>query len=264
MRKIKQYARHAILILCFGLFIFVFAGLCFAGPNSEFNVIAPEPGSIALVSVGIMGWVVKFVRKKFHQFKRRFDVVSSIIGIVVLTPIVALVGIIIKIASPNGPIFFKQNRTGLDGKEFYMFKLRTMNPDAEKNTGPVWAEEEDPRLIRLGNIKLGRILRKLHFDEFPQLINVLKGEMSIIGPRPERPVFVESLSKDVGEYKNRLRIKPGITGLAQVRHKYDETIQDVKKKVKLDLLYIRRMCFLVDLRILLRTCVVAVTGKGAR
>ena len=134
-----------------------------------------------------------------------------------------------------------------------------MKVDAEKETGPVWAQEDDPRLIRFG-----KIIRKLHLDELPQFFNVLKGNMSIVGPRPERPIFVKELSKEIKEYKKRLHVKPGITGLAQIRHKYDETIEDVKKKIKFDLLYIRKMCLMVDIRILLQTIIVAALGKGAR
>ena len=156
-------------------------------------------------------------------------------------------------------MFFKQNRVGKGGKLFMMYKLRTMRLDAEEGSGPVWAKENDPRLIRGG-----LVIRKLHLDEFPQLLNVLKREMSIVGPRPERPVFVDSLSKEIPDYKKRLKVNPGITGLAQVWHKYDESLKDVKKKIKYDLLYIRKMCFLVDLRILFRTVIAAASGRGAR
>jgi lipopolysaccharide/colanic/teichoic acid biosynthesis glycosyltransferase len=108
------------------------------------------------------------------------------------------------------------------------------------------------------------MIRKMHIDELPQLLNVLIGDMSIVGPRPERLVFVDKLSVEISDYKKRINVRPGITGLAQVRHKYDETIKDVRKKVKYDLLYIREMCFMVDLRILLRTVLVAAMGTGAR
>ena len=134
-----------------------------------------------------------------------------------------------------------------------------MRIDAEKYTGPVWAKEDDPRLI-----KFGKIIRKIHIDELPQLFNVLIGDMSIVGPRPERPELVGKLKRAIPEYEKRLRVKPGITGLAQVWHKYDETIQDVKKKIKYDLLYIREMCLMVDLRILARTFFVVLIGRGAR
>jgi len=134
-----------------------------------------------------------------------------------------------------------------------------MKVDAEKNTGPMWAQEDDPRLI-----KFGKVIRKTHIDELPQLYNVLVGDMSIVGPRPERPELVEKLKEQITDYEKRLQVKPGITGLAQVWHKYDETIKDVKKKIKYDLLYIREMCLMVDLRILARTFVVVLTGRGAR
>ena len=153
----------------------------------------------------------------------------------------------IKIVSP-GPVTFKQQRVGQNGEIFNLYKLRTMRIDAERDTGPVWAKKRDARLI-----KCGHLLRSTHIDELPQLVNVVKGDMSIVGPRPERPFFVEKLSKEIEDYKKRHRVKPGITGLAQVWHKYDETLKDVKKKIKYDLLYIRKMCPLVDFRILLRT-----------
>lgn len=234
------------------------SGMCYAQMNTEHRATAPEPGSIMLISTGFAGWLIGFARRRFSEFKRFFDMLVSAFGLVVAAPVVALVGILIKTVS-RGPVFFKQERVGLNGRIFDMYKLRTMRLDAEKETGPVWAEEDDPRLIRFGGM-----IRKMHLDELPQLINVIRGEMSIVGPRPERPVFVKELSVKIADYPKRLRVKPGITGLAQVFHKYDETIEDVKKKVKYDLLYIREMCLMVDVRILLRTLIVAVTGRGAR
>jgi len=210
------------------------------------------------MSTGFIGWVIRFARKRFQEFKRIFDVVSSAIGIVMVSPVIALTAVVVKTVSP-GPIFFKQQRVGLNGRLFDIYKIRTMRLDAEKTTGPVWAQENDPRLI-----KFGKLIRKMHIDELPQLYNVLKGEMSIVGPRPERPVFVKELSSQIADYPKRIQVKPGITGLAQVWHKYDETLQDVRKKVKYDLLYIREMCLMVDIRILLRTVLVSARGKGAR
>ena len=224
--------------------------------DNPFSV--PEPGSIILLSTGIFGYVIQFARRRFQEFKRFFDIYVSSFGIVIVAPVMAFAALLIKIVSP-GPVFFKQERVGLNGRQFDMYKLRTMRLDAEAYSGPVWAQEDDPRLIRFG-----KLIRKLHIDELPQLVNVLRGEMSIVGPRPERPVFVEQLKKEIPDYTKRLNVKPGITGLAQVFHKYDETIKDVKKKVKYDLLYIREMCLMVDIRILLRTIVVAAQGKGAR
>ena len=159
----------------------------------------------------------------------------------------------------GGKIQISIQKSNKDGLVFNMYKLRTMKVDAEKDTGPVWAQENDPRITLVG-----RVLRKMHIDEIPQLINVIKGEMSIVGPRPERPVFVIDLARKIRDYNKRLQVKPGITGLAQVRHKYDETIEDVKKKIKLDLLYIREMCVMTDLRIIARTLLVVLIGKGAR
>lgn len=218
----------------------------------------PEPTTIALISTGFVGYITQFARRHFWEFKRLFDNVIAGMGIALATPIILFTAVIIKVVSP-GPIFYKQERVGLYGKTFYIYKLRTMRLDAEKNTGPIWAQERDPRLI-----KFGGLIRKMHIDELPQLYNVLKGDMSVVGPRPERPVFVEKLSKEVVDYQKRINVRPGITGLAQVWHRYDETIADVRKKVKYDLLYIREMCLMVDIRILLRTVIVAALGKGAR
>ena len=122
-----------------------------------------------------------------------------------------------------------------------------------------WAQNNDKRIT-----KFGKILRATHLDELPQMINVIKGNISLVGPRPERPVFVIDVAKKITDYEKRLMVKPGITGLAQVRHKYDETLNDVQKKIKLDMLYITEMCLMTDLRILARTFYVVLTGKGAR
>jgi lipopolysaccharide/colanic/teichoic acid biosynthesis glycosyltransferase len=132
-----------------------------------------------------------------------------------------------------------------------------MRQDAEKNTGPVWSQKNDPRITRSG-----RIIRKVRIDEIPQMWNVLKGEMSLIGPRPERPFFVEQLSKEIPYYKRRLSVRPGVTGWAQVSHKYDESIEDVREKVRYDLIYIENMSLRTDFKIMLRTVLVVLFGKG--
>lgn len=258
MRKLNSSLSYMLFFLSLGIFVFLIIGICYAQAPSEQESGIPEPSTMALLTTGIFGWLVRFARRRFEEFKRFFDIIVAACGFVIAAPVIGFTAILIKTFSP-GPVFFKQERVGRDGNIFYIYKLRTMKPDAEKETGPVWAEENDPRLI-----KCGRLIRKMHIDELPQLFNVLRGEMSIVGPRPERPVFVGSLSGKVKEYRKRLNVRPGITGLAQVFHKYDETINDVKKKVKYDLLYIRKMCLLADIRILLLTVVVAVTGKGAR
>ncbi len=132
-----------------------------------------------------------------------------------------------------------------------------MIPDAEKDTGPVWATPDDKRTTRVG-----KIIRKLRLDEVPQFINVLKGEMSLVGPRPERPFFVDQLKGEVRYYTRRLLVRPGITGWAQVKHRYDTSLEDVKEKIRFDLFYLENMSLTLDLKILLRTVIVALSGKG--
>ncbi len=219
---------------------------------------APEPSTLMLFGSGILGMGVSFVRRTYHIVKRAFDIVASLLGIIFLSPLFLLAAVLIKCTS-KGPILFTQTRVGKGGTLFDIYKFRTMRVDAEKETGPVWAENNDPRLI-----PIGRFLRKAHIDEIPQFINILKGEMSLIGPRPERPVFVQKFKKEITDYEKRLAVKPGLTGLAQVWHSYDETINDVRKKIKYDILYIKKLCLWTDLRILLRTVRVVFTGEGAR
>jgi lipopolysaccharide/colanic/teichoic acid biosynthesis glycosyltransferase len=218
---------------------------------------APEPSTFILLLGGISGVVVRYVRKGFGKFKRLMDVVLSMCGLVVTSPVLLFAGLLIKLDSP-GSIIYRQKRVGKNGKVFTIFKLRSMRQDAEKKTGAVWAKKNDPRVTLIG-----KVLRKSRIDEIPQLINVLQGDMSIVGPRPERPEMVRDLKNLIHDYEKRLIVKPGITGLAQVVHKYDETIEDVKKKVKYDLIYIRKMCLWTDLTIMAQTFGVVFTGKGA-
>ncbi len=191
-----------------------------------------------------------------RKIKRLMDIVFSSIILIITLPITFLVAIAIKLDS-EGPVFYKQIRVGKDGKEFKIYKFRSMFKDAEKHTGPVWSIKNDPRITRVG-----RIIRKFRLDEIPQFINVLRGEMSLVGPRPERPYFVEKLSQEIPLYKRRLKVKPGITGWAQVKHKYDESIEDVKKKLQYDLYYIENISLRMDLKILFRTIFVVLFGKG--
>ena len=197
------------------------------------------------------------LRKRFALLKEILDRIMAAVGLVVFAPLLAVLAVLIKLTSP-GPVFFLQRRVGKDGRLFNIIKLRTMVTDAEQATGPIWAQENDPRIT-----PIGRFLRATHLDEVPQLLNVLKGEMSLVGPRPERPVFVEQFRYQIPHYEKRLSVKPGITGLAQVCHTYDETLRDVRKKLAYDLMYIRKMCLMVDLAIMLLT-LRRVTGRGAR
>jgi exopolysaccharide biosynthesis polyprenyl glycosylphosphotransferase len=190
------------------------------------------------------------------KLKRLMDIVISLLILLISSPIIFLTAIAIKIDS-EGPMFFKQERLGQNGKPFKVFKFRSMIVDAEKHTGPVWSQKDDPRVTRMG-----KIVRRLRIDELPQMYNVLKGEMSLVGPRPEREFFVEKLSKEIPYYKRRLKVRPGVTGWAQIKHKYDETIEDVKIKLKYDLFYIENMSLRMDFKILMRTVFVVLFGKG--
>jgi exopolysaccharide biosynthesis polyprenyl glycosylphosphotransferase len=190
------------------------------------------------------------------KLKRLMDIVVSLLILILSAPITILTSIAIKIDS-EGPIFFKQERLGQNGKPFNVYKFRSMIKDAEKYTGPVWSTKDDPRVTRMG-----KFVRKVRIDEIPQMLNVLKGEMSLVGPRPERAFFVEKLSEEIPYYRRRLKVRPGVTGWAQIKHKYDETIDDVKIKLKYDLFYIENMSLRMDFKILLRTVFVVLFGKG--
>jgi lipopolysaccharide/colanic/teichoic acid biosynthesis glycosyltransferase len=179
--------------------------------------------------------------------KRLIDIVASLFVLTVGLPLWLGIGVAVRSTSP-GPAIYKQRRTGEQGKPFVMYKYRTMRDDAERETGPVWACRGDGRVT-----PLGRALRACRLDEIPQMINVLKGEMSLIGPRPERPAFVERLSREIPLYSRRHRVKPGITGLAQVKWGYDKDIEDVRQKLKYDLMYIEHMSLRMDFQILLQT-----------
>ncbi|NCS81785.1 MAG: sugar transferase, partial [Ignavibacteria bacterium] len=190
------------------------------------------------------------------KVKRFLDLIFALIILLLTSPLMLITAAVIKLDS-KGPVLFKQERCGQNGKIFNIYKFRSMKQDAEKLTGPVWSTKDDPRITRVG-----KFVRKVRIDELPQMINILKGEMSLVGPRPERPFFVEKLSLEIPYYKRRLKVRPGITGWAQVKHKYDESVEDVKEKLKYDLFYIENMSLRMDFKIMFRTVFVMLFGKG--
>jgi lipopolysaccharide/colanic/teichoic acid biosynthesis glycosyltransferase len=222
----------------------------------------------------------------YWRLKRAVDVLASGFGLLVLLPVFLLVAIAIKLDS-RGPLIYAQERVGKNrrrrprragevvgrarraaiadrrktdfhGRPFKIYKFRSMVADAEKNTGPVWAARGDSRVTRVG-----KILRVTRLDETPQLWNVLKGDMSLVGPRPERPKFVVELTSTLPEYANRCQALPGVTGLAQVRWRYDTSVETVSRKLQYDLYYIRYGRLLLDLKIMAATFRVMVSGDGA-
>ena len=228
------------------------------------------------------------IESRTTRLKRMMDYTGAVVLLVLLTPVMAIVALAVRLSSP-GPVLFRQVRTGLNqrqkrerraqlraidsddrrergadrrlfeayGRPFVLYKFRTMRIDAEKD-GAKFAVKGDPRVTRIG-----RFLRKTRLDELPQLWNVVRGEMSLVGPRPERPEFIEQLSQQIPNYLVRLGIKPGLTGLAQIINGYDNELEGFRRKVTLDLLYLQNCSIKNDLKILFRTIGVVLTGKGA-
>jgi exopolysaccharide biosynthesis polyprenyl glycosylphosphotransferase len=185
-----------------------------------------------------------------------FDVILALLLLIAAAPMLAVIAVAIKIDSA-GPLFFRQVRVGLHGKTFVIYKFRSMRQDAEVETGPVWAVEQDPRVTTVG-----RLLRKFRLDEIPQLFNVLRGEMSLVGPRPERPYFVDQIERQIPLYGLRHYLKPGITGLAQVMHPYGGSIEDAHEKLQYEFYYAKHQSLLRDAEILLKTVKVVLCGWG--
>jgi len=206
--------------------------------------------------------------------RRALNCLLAVVGLLVLLPVLVLIALAVKLSS-RGPVLYTQERVGLDrralgrgehnrrrqsdlgGRPFTIYKFRTMRVDAECESGAVWAQQDDPRVT-----PVGRLLRQYRLDELPQLLNVLRGEMNIVGPRPERPTIFAELRSHIAEYPLRQRAKPGITGLAQISQPYDRSLDDVRRKVHFDLEYIRRRSLREDLRIMLRTVPVILFRRG--
>ncbi|OGN07730.1 MAG: hypothetical protein A3C61_00060 [Candidatus Yanofskybacteria bacterium RIFCSPHIGHO2_02_FULL_39_10] len=195
-------------------------------------------------------------KKTYEELKRFLDVVFAVILEVFVIPFVPLIALAIKISSP-GPVFYRQKRVGRNGKNFEIIKFRTMRNDAEKETGAIWAQENDPRTTWIG-----KIMRKTRIDELPQLSNILRGEMSFVGPRAERPEFHDKLKIEVPFYEERYIIKPGLTGWAQINYRYGSSVADAAEKLQYDLYYIKNRSLILDLGVILKTINIAMKQEG--
>jgi sugar transferase (PEP-CTERM system associated) len=200
-----------------------------------------------------------FRRSKWNEFvKRVLDMAAGIIGLVLSLPVMAAVAMAIRLDS-RGPAIYRQTRVGRTSRPFELLKFRSMRVDAERELGAQWAVEDDPRVTRVG-----RILRKYRLDELPQFWNVIRGDMSFVGPRPERPVFVEELRKVIPYYDHRHSARPGITGWAQVQYRYGATVEDAISKLEYDLFYLKNTSLMFDLAIIFQTVRIVLGGHGAR
>lgn len=186
-------------------------------------------------------------RPAFVIFKEVVDLMFATITMLFFMMIFPLIALVIKLDS-QGPVFYTQKRVGRKGREFKIYKFRTMFADAEKTTGPIWSVKGDPRITEVGHW-----LRKTYLDELPQCINIIRGDMSLVGPRPERPEFMDEFERLIPGFFKRCSVKPGITGLAQVSRTYKMVASDIRRKLTYDLFYIRKQCCVLDLRIILRT-----------
>lgn len=207
----------------------------------------PEPVTIIGLGAGLIALTTHLARRFFGLAKEIFDIVAGSVLLVLALPVLAVCALIVKLSS-RGPALFSQTRVGQDGKPFRMYKLRTMYTDAESASGAVWAAKGDPRVV-----PTCRWIRRCHADELPQLINVVRGDMSLVGPRPERLEILKELEKVYPEIRKRLSVRPGITGLAQVRNGYDTSVDAFRDKLRADLEYIERRNWSTELRILTAT-----------
>jgi lipopolysaccharide/colanic/teichoic acid biosynthesis glycosyltransferase len=250
----------------------------------EGALISPQPGVIEIpreirpfpladVATEVRPVEEVFPAERSETLCRALNVTVALVAMVILSPLYLLVALAVWLSSP-GPIIYSQVRVGLDrrfrrgmgherravdhgGRPFMMYKFRSMRVDAEKNGQAVWAMKRDPRVTLVG-----RVLRRTRLDELPQLYNVLKGDMNIVGPRPERPTIFADLRATIPEYPMRQRVKPGITGWAQINQSYDACVDDVRRKVRYDLEYVQRQGLVEDLRIMSMTVPVMLFGRG--
>ena len=219
-------------------------GLDGSGQHGE---TMPEPITLVGFGSGLMGVLFHLARRYFETAKEILDIVLGAILLIVALPILVLCGLIIRLTS-KGPVLYTQLRVGKGGKPFRIYKLRTMYPHAEASSGAIWAGKNDSRIV-----PACRWMRRSHVDELPQLINVLKGDMSLVGPRPERPEILNALKQFCPDVDKRLTVRPGITGLAQIRNGYDTDLRHFNRKLQFDLEYIRKRHWSLELSILFRT-----------
>ena len=227
------------------------------------SVYEEYTGKIALENLR-PSWLVfstGFRKSRIVTFtKRIFDILAAVCGLILSLPLTVISAVVVKLESPGDPVLYHQERVGLNGEPFTIHKFRTMRSDAEAKTGPVWsAGDHDPRITRVGHF-----MRKTRLDEIPQLWNVLLGDMSLIGPRPERPSFVEQLTAQIPFYGQRHVVKPGVTGWAQVRYSYGASVEDAIEKMQYDLYYVKHMSLMFDLMIALETIKTVVLRRGAK
>ena len=190
--------------------------------------------------------------------KRLFDICASCLLLVLTLPLLLITALLVPLES-KGPVFYRQERVGQGGATFMVLKFRSMRTDAEKNGTPQWAGQNDSRVTRIG-----AFIRKVRIDELPQILNVLRGEMSFVGPRPERPFFVEQLTQQIPYYSYRHNVKPGITGWAQICYPYGASVEDAIEKLQYDLYYTKNHSLFLDIIILFQTMQVILFGQGAR
>lgn len=191
----------------------------------------------------------------YDRVKRFFDIILSLIVCIIVIPIIIITCIFVVLETEGTPIYC-QRRLGKNGKKFMLYKIRSMKINAESASGPKWADKNDKRVT-----KVGKFIRKTRIDELPQLFNIIKGDMSIVGPRPERPIFTERFQRDIPDFKDRLMVVPGLTGLAQINGGYDIT---PKSKLKWDLRYIKQRGLWLDFKIILKTVLIVLNGNGSR
>lgn len=230
----------------------------FGWPGGRGYFVMPEPITVVMVSAGGGGVLLELARRHFRIFKEFLDIVGGTVAFALFLPVMLLAALLIKVSDPKGPVLYRQVRVGLNGRLFTIYKMRTMFIDSEKHGKAQRAGEDDPRII-----PACRWMRKSHVDELPQLVNIIRGEMSLVGPRPERPELFEEISRQVPDFEKRLAVKPGLTGLAQIKNGYDTDIQSVRRKLQYDLQYIDNMSLGLEFKLLFST-VAKFNDRGAR